>query len=411
MNRRVVVTGIGLITPLGIGIEDNWYALTNGKSGISTIERFDTTAFDVKIAGEIKGFDPSPWVSKKDQKKMDRFIEFSICASMLALQDAGITLPLENPEACGVLIGVGLGGLETLEEACRILAEKGPHRLSPFTIPKLIANLAPGHVSMHIGAQGPNLSSISACATGAHSIGDAARLIAYGDADIMVAGGTEATITPLGIGGFAAMRALSVRNHQPQQASRPFDKERDGFVASEGAGILILEEYEHAIKREARIYAELIGYGQSSDAYHITQPSPDGRGARNAMLKALKNAGLHPKQVDYLNAHGTSTPAGDLIETQAIKQVFTDHCDQLWVSSTKSMTGHLLGAAGAVEAAICVLALERGVIPPTINLDHPDDGCDLDYVPWHAREKKMKVALSNSFGFGGTNVCLAFQKT
>ncbi len=408
MNRRVVITGIGLVTPLGIGTQENWQSLINGKSGISTIERFDTTQFDVKIAGEIKGFDPNPWISKKDQKKMDRFIELSIVASMLALEDAGITLPLSEPEHCGVLIGVGLGGLETLEDACHTLFDKGPNRLSPFTIPKLIANLAPGQVSMHIGAQGPNLSSVSACASGAHSIGDAARLIAYGDAEIMVAGGTEATITPLGIGGFAAMRALSTRNHEPQRASRPFDRDRDGFVAAEGAGILILEEYEHAKNRGARIYGELIGYGQSSDAHHITQPSTDGRGARNAMLKALKNAKLNPESVDYLNAHGTSTPAGDLIETQAIKQVFESQ--NLWVSSSKSMTGHLLGAAGAVEAAICLLSLHHGVIPPTINLDHPDEGCDLDYVPWHARERKIAIALSNSFGFGGTNVCLAFKK-
>jgi 3-oxoacyl-[acyl-carrier-protein] synthase II len=409
MNRRVVITGLGLVTPLGLGIDQNWQSLIEGKSGISLIERFDTSAFDVKIAGEVKHFDPLQWINRKEQKRMDRFIQFSLVASLMALEDAGIQLPLIHPDRCGVLIGVGLGGLETLEEAAQTLAEKGPSRLSPFMIPKLIANLAPGHVSMHIGAQGPNLSSVSACATGAHSIGDAARLIAYGDADIMVAGGAEATITPLGIGGFAAMRALSVRNHAPMSASRPFDKDRDGFVASEGAGIMILESYEHAKARNAKIYAELIGYGQSSDAYHITQPSPDGRGARNAMLNALKNAKINPDQVDYLNAHGTSTPAGDQIESQAIRSVFNKHANQLWVSSTKSMTGHLLGAAGSVEAAICVLAIKHGIVPPTINLDHPDEGCDLDYVPWHARSKKIDIALSNSFGFGGTNVCLAFK--
>ena len=406
-GRRVVITGLGLVTPLGIGVEENWGALMAGRSGVRRISRFDPTDFSVQIAGEVPEFDPHRWINKKDARHMDRFIHFAVAASLLAFEDAGLSTPLADPERAGTLIGVGLGGLETLEAAAQTLAERGPRRLSPFMIPQLIANLAPGHVSMLLGAQGPNLSSVSACATGAHSVGDAARLIAWGDADLMVAGGAEATITPLGIGGFAAMKALSTRNDAPEAASRPFDRDRDGFVSAEGAGVLILEEYERARARGARIYAEVAGYGQSSDAHHITQPAPDGRGARAAMSRALEDARLNPSQVQYLNAHGTSTPAGDIAETRAIRAIFGEAAGGLWVSSTKSMLGHMLGAAGAVELAVCALAIARGQVPPTINLNTPDPECDLDYVPHTGREGRISATLSNSFGFGGTNVSVA----
>ena len=408
-QRRVVITGIGLITPLGIGIESNWNALLQGQSGISRISRFDASAFASQIAGEVNDFDPLLWMSKREARRMDRFIHFAVAATKMASEDAGLEMTLPDPRRCGVLIGVGLGGLETLEEAAKTLAERGPSRLSPFMIPKLIANLASGYVSMLLGTQGPNLASVSACATGAHSIGDASRLIRYGDADLIIAGGAEATITPLGIGGFAAMKALSTRNHQPMQASRPFDVQRDGFVASEGAGVLILESFERAQQRGAHIYAELVGYGQSSDAHHITQPAPDGRGARWAMETALQDAKLNVDDIDYINAHGTSTPAGDVVESQAIESLFGSHSQQLAISSTKSMMGHMLGAAGSVEASICALAISRGAIPPTINLDQPDPACRLDYVPNISRSISIKAALSNSFGFGGTNVSLAIK--
>ena len=409
LGRRVVITGIGLITPLGVGTEPTWSALLEGRSGVGPITRFDASDFSVQIAGEVSDFDPLVWVPKKEARHMDRFIHFAIAAAQLAFDDAGLSTPLPNPERCGALIGVGLGGLESLELAAKTLAERGPRRLSPFMIPQLIANLAPGQVSMRLGLQGPNLSSVSACATGAHSLGDAARLIAWGEADVMVAGGAEATITPLGVGGFAAMKALSTRNNAPEAASRPFDIGRDGFVASEGAGVLVLESLEHAQARGATIYAELAGYGQSSDAHHITLPAPDGRGARAAMRLALEDAGLNPSDVGYLNAHGTSTPAGDIAESKAIRAVFGEASDQLWVSSTKSMLGHMLGAAGSVEAAVCALALKHGEVPPTINLDAPDPECDLDYVPHTARSRALKATLTNSFGFGGTNVSLALK--
>ena len=409
MRRRVVITGVGLITPLGIELDSQWRALMNGQSGIRHITRFNTEGFSVKIAGEVSQFDPQVWINKRDARRMDRFIHFAVAAAKMAAEDAGLNQPLSDAERCGTLIGVGLGGLESLEESARILAEKGPSRLSPLMIPKLIANLAPGHVSMHLGTLGPNLSSVSACATGAHSIGDAARLIAWGDADLMIAGGSEATITPLGIGGFAAMKALSTRNEDPQGASRPFDQERDGFVASEGAGVVILESLERANKRGAKIYAELAGYGQSSDAHHITQPAPDGHGAKRAMLNALRDAQLNPEDINYLNAHGTSTPAGDIAETQAIRHVFGEQANRLWVSSTKSMLGHMLGAAGSVEAIISALAIDKGQVPPTINLYHPDPNCDLDYVPQTGRASSIKAVLSNSFGFGGTNVSLVLK--
>lgn len=410
MRRRVVITGVGMITPLGGGLEEQWRGLMDGRSGISEITRFDTSEFSVKIAGEVSDFDPLKWLTKREARRMDRFIQLAVSASKLAMSDAGLDGVLDEPERCGALIGVGLGGLESLEEAAITLAQKGPGRLSPLMIPKLIANLASGHVSMHLGTLGPNLSSVSACATGAHSIGDAARLIAWGDADLMVAGGAEATITPLGIGGFAAMKALSTRNEDPVGASRPFDLHRDGFVSSEGAGVVILETLERAQSRGAKIYAEIAGYGQSSDAYHITQPPPDGHGAKRAMTNALRDAQLDLTSIDYLNAHGTSTPAGDIAETQAIREVFGTYADQLWVSSTKSMTGHMLGAAGAVEVIICALAIARGQVPPTINLTDPDPQCDLDYVPLVGREKKIGATLSNSFGFGGTNVSIALKE-
>lgn len=408
-GRRVVITGIGLITPVGIGTAQTWSRLLKGQSGLGPISRFDASEFSVQIAGEVDDFDPLQWISKKEARHMDRFIHFAIGAAQLAFEDAGLSDPLPDPERCGTLIGVGLGGLESLEGAAATLASRGPRRLSPFMIPQLIANLAPGHVSMRLGTQGPNLSSVSACATGAHSIGDAARIIAWGDADLMIAGGAEATITPLGIGGFAAMKALSTRNEDPQGASRPFDSARDGFVSSEGAGVVILESLDRALARGAEIYAELAGYGQSSDAHHITQPAPDGRGARAAMQLALDDAGLNPSDVDYLNAHGTSTPAGDIAETKAIKAVWGEDASSLWVSSTKSMLGHMLGAAGSVELALCALALKHGVAPPTINLSDPDPECDLDYVPHEARERALRATLSNSFGFGGTNVSLALK--
>jgi 3-oxoacyl-[acyl-carrier-protein] synthase II len=383
--------------------------MLEGHSGVGPITAFDASAFTARIAGEVSGFDVSQWMGRKDARKMDRFIHLAIAATEMALADAGLSSPVPDPERTGVLVGVGLGGIGTIEAAHEIYRTRGPKRLSPFMIPRLIANMAPGNISIRIGAQGPNLSSVSACATGAHSVGDAARLIAMGDADVMVAGGAEATITPLGVGGFAAMRALSTRNDDPTTASRPFDAGRDGFVCAEGAGVLILETYERAKARGARIYAELAGYGQSSDAYHMTLPHPDGRGAKAAMRNALADAELPLEAIDYVNAHGTSTPHGDIAESRAIRAVFGTHADALWVSSTKSMTGHMLGAAGAVEAAVCCLSIAKGQVPPTINLHEPDPECTLDYVPNVARSKPVGAALTNSFGFGGTNVSLVFK--
>lgn len=408
-KRRVVVTGLGLVTPVGVDTESTWQGVLAGRSGIGPITRFDAAEYPVRIAGEVTDFDPTAHIPPRDAKKMDRFIQFAVAASMMAVKDAGLE-PLPDPERTGVLIGVGLGGLETLEQGFEVVTTRGPKRVSPFTIPKLIANLAPGHVSMMLGARGPNLSSVSACATGAHSIGDAARLIAMDDADVVIAGGAEATITRLGIAGFAAMRALSTRNDDPAGASRPFDAGRNGFVSAEGAGVLVLEEREHALARGATIYAEVAGYGQSSDAFHMTKPSSDGAGAQLAMRNALRDAELAPEAIGYINAHGTSTPFGDAIETLAIKQVFGEHAERLWVSSTKSMTGHMLGAAGAVEAGFCALVLHTGRVPPTINQVDADPDCDLDYVPNTAREGRFDAVLSNSFGFGGTNVSLIFTR-
>ena len=409
-NRRVVITGIGLVTPVAVGTRETWQGLLEGRSGVGPITRFDATDYASQIAGEVGDFDPHVWVGRKDAKKMDRFIHLAIGASMMALEDAGLACPVADPNRTGVLIGAGMGGLESLFEAQQILTTRGPRRVSPFTIPRLIPNLAPGQVSILTGARGPNLCSVSACATGAHSIGDAARLIARGDADVMLAGGAEAAVTHLGIAGFAAMKALSTRNDDPQRASRPFDAERDGFVCAEGAATVILETLEGARARDARIYAEVKGYGQSSDGHHMTMPAPGGEGARRAMRAALDDAELGPEAVRYVNAHGTSTPGGDRAEVEAIRGVFGHHADALWVSSTKSMTGHTLGAAGAIESAVCALAVHEGRVPPTTNLTTPDPDCDLDFVTSGAREGAVDVAMNNSLGFGGTNVCLIFSR-
>ena len=409
MKRRVVVTGMGIISPLGIGVEDNWSAIKNGVSGIGLIKSFDTEGFPVKFAGEVKGFDAEQFMSHKEVKKMDRFIHFAVAASDYALKDAGYEITEKNAERVGVQVGVGLGGLPAIEKFHNIYKEKGVRKISPFFIPMVIANLASGQVSIHSGAKGPNTCVVTACATGTHSIGDAARLIQYGDADAMIAGGTESVITPLCIGGFHAAKALSTRNDDPQGASRPFDKNRDGFVIGEGCGVVFLEEYEAAKKRRAKIYGEIKGYALNGDAYHITSTAPNGEGAARCMNLALKDARINNDEVQYINAHGTSTGA-DSMETQAIKTVFGNHANSLAVSSTKSMTGHLLGAAGGVEAIFSLLAIKDGVLPPTINYNTPDPECDLDYVPNQSRELKIDIAVSNSFGFGGTNAVLVFKK-
>ena len=408
--RRVVVTGVGAVSPLGTGNQKNWDGLINGRSGIDLITRFDASAMPVRIAGEVKAFEAEQFIDKKEIKKMDLFIQYAMAAAQFAMEDSGLQITDENAERVGVLVGAGLGGLPTIEKYHSALIEGGYKKISPFFIPMLIINLAPGHISIKYGAKGPNLSSVSACATGTHSIGDAYHMIARGDADAMIAGGTEATVTPLGIGGFAVMKALSDRNDEPQKASRPFDKGRNGFIMGEGAGIVILEEYEAAKKRGAKIYAEVAGYGLTGDAYHMTAPAEGGEGAARCMKMALKNAGVNPEQVGYINAHGTSTPFNDLNETLAIKSVFGDHAYKLLVSSTKSMTGHLLGAAGGLEAAICCMVLDKSVIPPTINYEEPDPACDLDYVPNTAREAKVDYVMSNSLGFGGTNATLLFKR-
>ena len=408
--RRVVVTGVGAISPLGTGNQKNWDAVTAGKSGIGLITRFDATDLPVRIAGEVKDFVAEDFIDKKEIKKMDYFIQYALGAAHFAMEDSGLQITEENAERVGVLVGAGLGGLPTIEKYHSALLEGGYKKVSPFFIPMLIINLAPGHISIKYGAKGPNVSSVSACATGTHSIGDAYHMIKRGDADAMIAGGTESTVTPLGIGGFAVMKALSSRNDDPTTASRPFDKDRDGFVLAEGAGIVVLEEYEAAKKRGAKIYAEIAGYGLSGDAYHLTTPAPDGEGAARCIKMALATAGVKPEEVDYINAHGTSTHFNDLYETMAIKRVFGEHAKKLMVSSTKSMTGHLLGAAGGVEAVYTLMAMDKGVVPPTINYQNPDPDCDLDYVPNTARDAKVSCALSNSFGFGGTNATLLFRK-
>jgi 3-oxoacyl-[acyl-carrier-protein] synthase II len=409
-RRRVVVTGLGLISPVGIGVEPSWQSMVAGRSGIGPITQFDASTYPTRIAGEVKGFEPGDFMDKKEARRNDRFIQFALAAAEMAMKDSGLDMSKEDPDQVGCIVGAGMGGLGTIEENRTLLTEKGLRRISPFFIPSLIINLAPGQISLRYGMKGPNFSPVSACATGNHSIGDALLYIERGLADVIVAGGCEATITPLGVGGFCAARAMSERNDAPEKASRPFDKGRDGFVAGEGAGLLVLEEYEHARKRGARIYAELAGYGASADAYHVTSPAPEGEGGQRAMKMALKFAGVNGDQVGYVNTHGTSTPQGDVAECQAINKVFGAHAGKgLVVSSTKSMTGHLLGAAGGCEAVVTVLAIHRGIIPPTINVDDQDPECKLDVVPNTAREKKLDVAISNSFGFGGTNAVLLFK--
>ena len=410
MRRRVVVTGMGMVSPLAIGVEETWQALIQGKSGVARITKFDPTGFDTQIAAEVKNFAPENFMDKKDIRRMDIFIQYAVAAATLALEDAQLKITPVNADRVGVVVGAGLGGLTTLEAFHKVLLEKGPGRISPFFIPMLIVNEAPGQISMRFGAKGPNTSVVTACATGNHNIGDAWRIIQRGDADAVIAGGVEATITPLAVAGFNAMKALSTRNDEPEKASRPFDKDRDGFVMGEGSGIIILEELQQALDRGAKIYAEIIGYGLTGDAYHITAPAPEGEGAARCIAMALKSAGIEPEEVDYINAHGTSTDYNDLYETMAIKTVFQEHAKKLAVSSTKSMIGHLLGGAGGVEAIFTVLTICRGIIPPTINYQTPDPGCDLDYVPNVARKASVRVALSNSFGFGGTNAVLAFKK-
>jgi 3-oxoacyl-[acyl-carrier-protein] synthase II len=409
-KRRVVITGFGLTTPLGVGCDEVWRRILNGESGIGPITRFDASGHDTRIAGEVKNFRPEDYVPAKEVKRMDLFILYAMAAMKFAMEGAGLDMTKEDPERVGVIVGTGLGGLPTLEKYHSILLEKGPGRISPFFIPMLIANEAPGNIAIHYGIKGPNLSIVTACATGAHSIGNAFRVIQYGDAEVMAAGGTEANLTPLTVGGFNALKALSTRNDAPEKASRPFDKERDGFVIGEGAGIVILEELERARARGATIYAEVAGYGYNGDAYHITAPCPDGDGAVRCMRMALKDAGISPDEVDYINAHGTATDLNDSSETLAIKKVFGAGAYKIPVSSTKSMIGHLLGAAGAVEAIFAALAIRDQVCPPTINYEFPDPECDLDYVPNVSREHAVNVAVSNAFGFGGTNAVLVLKR-
>jgi len=408
--RRVVVTGLGALTPIGNTAEELWAGLTQGRSGIGPITRFDATGYPTRIAGEVRNFDPLAYVDKKEARRLDPYLQYAIASSAMAVADAGLDPGKVDSERFGVLIGSGIGGITTLLDGEHVLLQKGPDRVSPFIIPMLIVNMASGLVSMRFGAKGPNSSVVTACATGNHAIGDAYKMIKYDDADIMIAGGAEAMIVPLTIAGFCAMKAMSTRNDEPQKASRPFEAGRDGFVCGEGAGIVVLESLEHAVRRDARIYAEVIGYGMTGDAHHMTAPDPEGDGAARAMKLALKTARLAPEDVGYINAHGTSTPYNDKFETLAIKRVFGEHARRLAVSSTKSMTGHLLGAAGGVEAIATALALHHGILPPTINYDTPDPECDLDYIPNQARKHDVEVALSNAFGFGGTNATIALRK-
>jgi len=410
MKRRVVVTGLGALTPLGNSVGESWDGAIAGKSGIGPITKFDSTTFKSRIAGEIKNFDPMQFVDKQEVRRYDDFILYAIAASEMAMTDAKLTISPEISSRAGVIIGSGIGGVATLESEIKVLFNSGPRKISPFTIPAVLANLASGHISIRFGAKGPINCTVTACAAGTSAIGDAYKTIAYGDADIMISGGVEAAITPLAVGGFGAMRALSTKNEEPQKASRPFDQGRDGFVIGEGCGIVILEELSFAQKRGAHIYAELVGYGCTSDAFHMAAPPPGHEGAARSMQVALKDAGLNPADIDYINAHGTSTPLNDLYETQAIKSLFGEHAYKFMVSSTKSMTGHMLGATGGVEAIFAIKALQEGIIPPTINLDNPDDECDLDYVPNVARQKKINTAMSNTFGFGGVNAVLVFKK-
>jgi 3-oxoacyl-[acyl-carrier-protein] synthase II len=410
LNRRVVVTGIGLVSALGIGTSETWAALLAGQSGVTRITRFDVTGYATQIAAEVKGFDPLAFIEKKDIKKMDLFIQYALAAAQFAMDDSKLDITPANATAVGVYIGSGIGGFITIEREHEALLDGGPRRVSPFFIPSAIINLASGQVSIRFGAKGPNSATCTACSASAHAIGDAYEIIKRCDADAMIAGGSEAAICAMSVGGFGQLRALSTRNDEPARASRPFDKDRDGFIIGEGAGVIILEELEYAKRRGARIYAEIVGYGMSSDAYHMTAPSEDGDGARRVMAMAIRKAGIPPSDVDYINAHGTSTPYNDRLETLAIRNCFGEHADKLAISSTKSMTGHLLGGAGGLEAGITALAVHHQVVPPTINLDNPDPECDLDYVPHQSRQMQVRYALSNSFGFGGTNAALLFKK-
>jgi 3-oxoacyl-[acyl-carrier-protein] synthase II len=409
-RRRVVVTGVGLVSPLGVGTRETWDGLMAGRSGIGPLTRFDAAAYGTRIAGEVKGFDPTLYMDKKEVKKCDTFIHYALGATRFALNDSGLSITDDNAERVGVIVGSGIGGLPLIERMHTILVEKGPDRISPFFIPGLIVNLAAGHISIQYGARGPNTAPCTACTTGLHAVGDAFRQIQFDYADAMICGGTESVMTPLAVGGFSAMRALSERNDAPEKASRPWDKDRDGFVIGEGAGILVLEELEQAKRRGAPIYCEIVGYGMSADAYHMSAPHPEGRGAVQVMKNALKDASLPPESIEYINAHGTSTTLGDLAEVKAIHQVFGDHARRLTVSSTKSSTGHLLGAAGGLEAGILALAIKEQVLPATINLEEPGEGCDLDFVPNTPRQTRLDVGLTNSFGFGGTNGALIMRR-
>jgi 3-oxoacyl-[acyl-carrier-protein] synthase II len=409
-KRRVVVTGLGIVSPVGANLSENWDNIVAGHSGITHVSRFDITGYPSTMAGEVKDFDPAEYIAPKDARKMDRFIQLGMAAGIQAMRDSGLEVTDENAERIGANIGSGIGGLESIENTAIILHEKGPRRVSPFYVPGSIINMISGNLSILYGMKGPNLAMVTACTTATHAIGDASRIIQFGDADVMVAGGAEAPVTPTGLAGFGNAKALSTRNDDPAGASRPWDRDRDGFVIGEGAGVVVLEELEFAKKRGARIYAEVIGFGMSGDAYHMTQPAEGGEGASRCMDVALKNAGINPADVDYINAHGTSTPLGDLAETKAVKRSFGDHAGKLAISSTKSMTGHLLGAAGGIEAIYTAMAIHNQVVPPTINLDNPDPECDLDFVPNRAREMKIDVALSNSFGFGGTNGTLVLRR-
>jgi len=409
-RRRVVVTGLGIVSPVGNDVTTAWRNILAGRSGIAPLTHFDATTFPTRIAGEVRDFDPAQHVAPKDVKKMDPFIHYGIAASLQALADAGLHPHEHDEERIGVAVGAGIGGIATIERTSIAFHEGGQRKISPFFVPSSIINMAAGNLSIMLGLKGPNIACVTACTTATHNLGLAMRMIQYGDADVMVAGGTEYATTGVAMGGFCSARALSTRNDEPEKASRPWDKDRDGFVLSDGAGVLVIEDYEHARKRGARMYCELVGFGMSGDAYHMTAPSENGEGAARCMAVALKDAGLNPEQIDYINAHGTSTPAGDLAETQAVKSCFGEHARKVMVSSTKSMTGHLLGAAGGIEAIFSVLAIRDNVAPPTINLDNPGEGCDLDYVPHTARQTKVDVVLSNSFGFGGTNGTLAFRR-
>jgi 3-oxoacyl-[acyl-carrier-protein] synthase II len=409
-NRRVVVTGLGILSPVGIDLASSWDGIVNSRSGIGPITHFDASTFPTRIAGEVKGFDPSVWIPAKDIKKMDPFVHYGVAASMMAIKDAGLEIDEASADMTGVAIGAGIGGLKGIEETTLRWKEGGARKISPFYVPSTIINMIAGQVSIMTGAKGPNIAAVTACTTATHNIGLAMRMIQHGDADVMIAGGAEFATTPTSVGGFCAMKALSTRNDEPEKASRPWDKDRDGFVMGDGAGILILEEYERAKARGARIYCELSGFGMSGDAHHMTAPSESGEGAARCMAHAIRDAGIDVSEIGYINAHGTSTPAGDLAETMAIKAALGEHAYKTMVSSTKSMTGHLLGAAGGVEAVFAAMALHTGIIPPTINLDNPSEGCDLDYVPHVAREKQVDIVLSNSFGFGGTNGTLVFRR-